>query len=146
MKEVVVMKKFMQDFKAFIARGNVIDMAVGVVIGSAFGKIVTSLVENIIMPIVGILIGGHDFTNLSIKIKDATISYGVFIQNIIDFLIIAFCIFTVIRVIGAATRKRKKVEEKKEEIPADIRLLEEIRDLLKVQLNNLATEESSEEE
>ncbi len=140
------MKKFMQDFKAFIARGNVIDMAVGVVIGSAFGKIVTSLVENIIMPIVGILIGGHDFTNLSIKIKDATISYGVFIQNIIDFLIIAFCIFTVIRVIGTATRKRKKVEEKKEETPADIKLLEEIRDLLKVQLNNSANEETREEE
>ena len=75
------MKEFIKEFKAFIAKGNVLDMAVGVVIGSAFGKIVTSLVENIIMPLVGIIIGGHDFTSLSITIGKSTITYGIFIQN-----------------------------------------------------------------
>ncbi len=121
------MRKFIKEFRGFIARGNVIDMAVGVVIGGAFGKIVTSLVENIITPLVGILLGGLDFTGLSIKIKDATIMYGVFIQNVIDFLIIAFSIFVVIKIINKAHKK------KKEEVaqPKEIILLEEIRDLLK---------------
>ena len=85
-----------QEFKKFIARGNVFDLAVGVVIGNAFSKIVTSLVDNIIMPLVGIVIGGIDFTKLSLTIFDVKIEFGIFIQNIVDFLIIAFCIFIAI--------------------------------------------------
>ena len=125
------MKKLLNEFKEFISKGNVIDMAVGVVIGSAFSKIVTSLVNDIIMPLIGIIIGGLDFTSLSIKIKDSEILYGSFIQNIVDFLIIAACIFTVIKIMNKF-KKQKPVEEPKPiETPEDIKLLTEIRDLLK---------------
>lgn len=125
------MKKLINEFKEFISKGNVIDMAVGVVIGSAFSKIVTSLVNDIIMPLVGIIIGGLDFTSLSIKIKDSEILYGSFIQNIVDFLIIAACIFTVIKIMNKF-KKQKPVEVPKPvETPEDIKLLTEIRDLLK---------------
>jgi len=125
------MKKLFNEFKEFISKGNVIDMAVGVVIGSAFSKIVTSLVNDIIMPLVGIVIGGLDFTNLSIKVKESEILYGSFIQNIVDFLIIAACIFTVIKIMNKF-KKQKPVEEPKPvEVPEDIKLLTEIRDLLK---------------
>ena len=124
------MKNFIKEFKAFIARGNVLDMAIGVVIGSAFGKIVSSLVDNIIMPIVGVIIGGHDFSNLTINIGDATIFYGIFIQNVVDFLIIALCIFTVIKMINKLSHKKKE-EEKEVEVNEEVILLQEIRDLLK---------------
>lgn len=123
--------KTIQEFKTFISRGNVIDMAVGTIIGAAFGKIVTSIVNDILMPIIGVIIGGIDFSNLSIKFKGATIAYGMFIQNVIDFLIVAACIFFFIKVISKFT---KKEEEKKEEAPKidpEIQLLTEIRDLLK---------------
>ncbi|MGM2979428.1 large conductance mechanosensitive channel protein MscL, partial [Bacillus cereus group sp. BC42] len=90
-------------------KGNVIDLAVGVIIGGAFGKIVTSLVNDLIMPLVGIIIGGHDFSSLSIKIGSAQILYGSFIQTVIDFLIISFSIFIFIRYLNKL--KRKKVEE-----------------------------------
>ena len=86
----------LQEFKKFISRGNVIDLAVGVVVGGAFSKIVSSLVDKIIMPIVGIIIGGIDFTNLSLKIFGIEIKFGLFLQNVVDFFIIAFCIFIVI--------------------------------------------------
>ncbi len=122
-----------KEFKEFIARGNVIDLAVGVIMGSAFGKIVSSLVDNVIMPLIGVILGGIDFSSLSIKVKDATINYGVFIQNVIDFLIISFCVFLMIKFINKLTKKKEK-EEKKEaaaEKAEDIKLLEEIRDLLK---------------
>lgn len=130
------MKKILKEFKDFIARGNVIDLAVGVIVGSAFGKIVTSLVNDILMPIIGVILGGIDFTNLTIKFNDATIYYGNFIQNVIDFLIVAFCIFIFVKTINTITEKAKKKEEKeknKEEIkkPDEVILLEEIRDLLK---------------
>ncbi len=123
--------KFVNEFKEFIAKGNVLDLAVGVVIGSAFGKIVSSIVDDIIMPIVGALIGGIDFTGLSVKIGNANITYGNFIQNVIDFLIIAFCIFIFIKLISRFQRKSE--EEVVEEVKKDeqIVLLEEIRDLLK---------------
>jgi len=125
------MKKILNEFKEFISKGNVIDMAVGVVIGSAFSKIVTSLVNDIIMPLVGLIIGGLDFTSLSIKIKDSEILYGSFIQNIVNFLIIAACIFTVIKIMNKL-KKQKPVEVPKPvETPEDIKLLTEIRDLLK---------------
>lgn len=125
-------KKFMKEFKEFISRGNVVDLAVGVVVGGAFSKIVTSLVNDIIMPFVGIIIGGIDFTNLSIKFKEATINYGSFIQTVIDFLIVAWCIFVCIKIINKFQRKKEEVKEepKKDEKQ---QLLEEIRDLLKEQ-------------
>lgn len=125
--------KIIGEFKEFIARGNVIDLAVGVIIGGAFGKIVTSLVNDVLMPLIGIFIGGLDFTNLSIKIKDASINYGMFIQNLFDFLIVAMCIFFMIKVINKFTKKEEVKEEVQEEIKKDetVLLLEEIRDLLK---------------
>lgn len=124
--------KTLSEFKSFIARGNVIDMAVGVIIGGAFGKIVTSIVNDILMPVIGAIIGGIDFTNLSLKIGEATITYGNFIQNVIDFLIIAACIFFIVKIIEKITKKAEK-EEVVEEVKKDekIQLLEEIRDLLK---------------
>lgn len=124
------MKKFISEFKEFISKGNVIDMAVGVIIGGAFGKIVTSLVNDMIMPLVGIIIGGHDFTGLTLNVGSASIKYGSFLQNVVDFLIVAFCIFVFIKIIN----KFKKKEVKKEEAPKksdEVLLLEEIRDLLK---------------
>ena len=99
----------LSEFKKFISRGNVVDMAVGVIVGGAFGKIVTSLVNDILMPIIGVLLGGLDFTALTIRINDAVIHYGSFIQSIVDFLIVAFCIFIMVRLF-----ERFKHEEKKE--------------------------------
>lgn len=124
------MKKFISEFKEFISKGNVLDMAVGVIIGSAFSKIVTSLVNDIMMPLIGIIIGGHDFSNLVIKVGNAKIMYGSFLQNVVDFLIIALSLFTVIKVIN----KFKKKQEKKETVVVkseEVLLLSEIRDLLK---------------
>ena len=118
-----------KEFRNFISKGNVVDLAVGVIIGTAFGKIVTSLVNDILMPLVGIVIGGIDFTNLTLKVKDATINYGIFIQNIIDFLIVALCIFVFVKVISKFNKKEEVKEEKKKD--EQILLLEEIRDLLK---------------
>ena len=120
-----------KEFRTFISRGSVVDLAVGVVVGGAFGKIVTSLVDNIIMPIIGLIIGGINFSNLAITYKSTVISYGLFIQNIIDFLIIAFCIFMVVKVINKITKKQDKKEETKK--TDETVLLEEIRDLLKKQ-------------
>lgn len=137
---------FIQDFKAFALKGNVVDMAVGVIIGGAFGKIVTSIVNNIIMPPIGVLTGGMDFTDLKLVLKDAvkkgdqvvseavTINYGQFIQDVVDFLIIAFCIFLMVK--GIAALSRKKEEKPAEPAPApepsaEEKLLTEIRDLLK---------------
>ena len=117
------------EFKEFVCRGNVIDMAVGVIIGSAFGKIVTSIVNDILMPIIGVIIGGMDFTGLSLKFKDAKIMYGNFIQNVIDFFIVALCIFIFIKIINKFNKKEEVKEEKKKE--EYIVLLEEIRDSLK---------------
>lgn len=125
------MKKVFKEFKEFISKGNVIDMAVGVIIGGAFSKIVSSLVNDIIMPLIGIIIGGLDFSQLSITVKDSSIQYGLFIQNVIDFLIIAACIFTVIKIINKFKKQKPEEVPKSVEIPEDIKLLTEIRDLLK---------------
>ena len=130
-KAANVAKKQLNGFREFIARGNVVDLAVGVIIGSAFGKIVSSIVDDILMPLIGIIIGGIDFTSLSVKIGDATITYGNFVQNVIDFLIIAVCVYILISVVNKITKKEEKKEEKVETKPADVVLLEEIRDLLK---------------
>lgn len=126
--------KTFKEFKEFISKGNVIDLAVGVIIGGAFSKIVSSLVNDIIMPLIGIIIGGIDFTNLTFKIKDATVSCGVFIQNILDFLIVAACIFTFVKLINKLNRKKEEPKEEVKEEPKksdEVLLLEEIRDLLK---------------
>ena len=125
------------EFKTFIARGNVLDMAVGVIIGGAFSKIVTSLTDNILMPVIGVIIGNLDFTSLSIKVtmfeRVVNIRYGLFIQNTVDFLITAFCIFLMVKTINKFMALKKK-EEKEAEAPIktdEAKLLEEIRDLLK---------------
>lgn len=127
----------LKDFKEFAFKGSVLDMAIGVIIGGAFGKIVTSLVNDLIMPIISILIGGLNFTDLKYvitpkhgDIAENAIAYGSFIQNVVNFFIIAFCIFIFVRLI----EKFKKKEEVKVEAPKkadDVVLLEEIRDLLK---------------
>lgn len=125
-------KKVLSDFKKFISRGNVMDLAVGVIIGSAFQKIVSSIVNDILMPIIGAISGGVDFSGLSIQIGKSTIKYGAFIQNIIDFLIVAVCIFTIIKILEKFNRKSEKTEQVKEVKKDDqILLLEEIRDILK---------------
>ena len=121
-----------EEFKKFISKGNVVDLAVGVIIGGAFGKIVSSLVNDILMPIIGAIIGGIDFSDLSIKIGNAKIMYGMFIQNIIDFIIVALCVFIFVKIINKLHFKKKE-ETVKEEPKKDEKtlLLEEIRDLLK---------------
>ncbi|WP_121640253.1 large conductance mechanosensitive channel protein MscL [Virgibacillus sp. Bac330] len=126
-----------KDFKEFAFKGNVVDLAVAVVIGAAFSAIVTSLVENMITPIIGIMMNGIDFSNLSITYKSATINYGLFIQSIVDFFIVAGSIFLFIRLLMKFKRKREEdpVEEVLE-VNAQEELLKEIRDLLKAQRNN----------
>ena len=122
----------LKEFKKFIARGNVIDLAVGVIMGGAFGKIVTSLVTDILTPAIGIVMGGIDFTGLNITIKDSIISYGNFIQNIIDFLIQAFCIFLFVKLINKFFTKKEEETKIAEPVKSqEVVLLEEIRDLLK---------------
>ena len=142
------MKKFLQEFKEFAMKGNVMDMAVGVIIGGAFGKIVSSLVNDLLMPLVGALIGNVDFTTLSATLRQAimdgetvvkpavVLHYGNFIQVTVDFLIVAFCIFAVIKGINAMKKKEEPAPAEPEAPapkPDDVVLLEEIRDLLKKQ-------------
>jgi large conductance mechanosensitive channel len=129
--EVSKMKKFMEEFKAFAIRGNVIDLAVAVIIGGAFGKIVASLVNDILMPIVSLLFGGAKFTELKATVGGAEIMYGNFIQNIFDFLIIALVIFIMIKQMA---KLKKKEEAAPAAPPAPTKeelLLAEIRDILK---------------
>lgn len=141
---------FIKEFKEFAIKGNVMDMAVGVIIGGAFGKIVSSLVNDVIMPIVGLFIGGVDFKGLkyvfSIGVKEVkneagevivpevaevTLNYGAFIQNVFDFFIIALCIFMMVKGINLLKKEEKVVEEEVEKSPTQEELLAEIRDLLK---------------
>ncbi|WP_456464996.1 large-conductance mechanosensitive channel protein MscL [Desulfurobacterium sp.] len=120
----------LKEFKDFAMRGNVIDMAVGIIIGAAFGKIVSSFVGDVLMPVIGLLIGGVNFTGLSISVGKATIKYGKFIQSVVDFTIIAFAIFLAIKAINSL---KKKEEEKPSTPPAPSKeeiLLSEIKDLL----------------
>lgn len=109
------MKAFIKEFKEFAMRGNVMDMAVGVVIGGAFGAIITALVDNIITPIIGSVMGGVNFSKLAIKFGEASIGYGAFIQAVIDFLIVAFCIFCMLKALNKAASLTKKEEEAPEE-------------------------------
>ena len=128
-KKLKGVRKGASDFKEFISRGNVVDMAVGVIIGGAFGKIVSSLVNDVLMPFVGILLGGVDFSNLSFIIGDAKILYGSFIQTIIDFLIISFCIFVIIKLFERFKSTKEVVSDDKKS--DEVLILEKIRDLLK---------------
>ena len=139
------MGKFLNEFKAFAVKGNAVDMAVGVIIGGAFGKIVSSIVDDIIMPPIGWLIGGVNFTDLKFTLPQveipgvetmtaATINYGNFIQTLLDFVIIAFCVFMLVKFINKLARKQKEEAAKptpKPEQSAEEKLLMEIRDLLK---------------
>lgn len=125
------LSKEVSDFKKFISRGNVVDMAVGVIVGGAFGKIVSSLVNDMLMPLIGILLGGLNFSDLSIRVGNANIGYGIFIQTILDFLIISFSIFVMIKLFERL-KKREEPKEVKKEKSDEVKLLEQIRDILEV--------------
>jgi len=134
-------KDLLQEFKSFAIKGNAIDMAVGVIVGGAFGKIVSSLVNDILMPLIGLLLGGIDFSQLKVQIGDAVVMYGSFIMSIVDFLIICFCIFLLVRAINRLKAPPSTITEAKEHgeaeppvpvpMPKEEELLTEIRDLLK---------------
>ncbi len=122
--------KIIEEFKAFAIRGNIVDLAVAVIIGTAFGKIVSSLVDTVLMPVIGILLNGIDLSSIALEFGSLTIAYGKFIQAVVDFTIIAFVIFMTIRVVQRI--EKKKIEEAPTVIPAEeVLLLREIRDLLK---------------
>lgn len=129
------MKNFIQEFQAFAMKGNVVDLAVAVVIGGAFGKIVSSLANNIIMPAIGLLLGGVNFSGYTYQVGDAVLTYGVFIQSIIDFIIIAFVIFLAIKGMNHLKKKEeaKPEDEKVAEPSEEVKLLREIRDSLQKQ-------------
>ena len=127
-----------KEFKTFVMRGNVVDMAVGIIIGAGFGKIVSSLVNDVLMPPIGLAIGGVDFTSLKLTLQEAvgetpavTVNYGNFIQTIVDFLIVAFAIFMAIKAMNSLKKKEEEKPAAPAEPPADVKLLTEIRDLLK---------------
>jgi large conductance mechanosensitive channel len=127
-----------KEFKEFAMRGNVVDMAVGIIIGGAFGKIISSFVSDVLMPPIGLLLGGMDFSNLSIPLRAGSegvepvlLKYGVFINTAIDFLIIAFAIFMVIKAMNSMKKKQVEAPAAAPPPPADVQLLTEIRDLLK---------------
>ncbi len=127
-------KKILGEFKQFIERGNVIDLAVGVVIGSAFSKIVTSVVNDLLTPTIGIILGGLDFSDISLTVKDSTINFGLFLNNVIDFFIIAICVFILVKFINKLTKKKEEVKEEVTEEPKKSNeelLLEEILSELK---------------
>ena len=134
-KNIKKINPILKEFRDFVNRGNVLDLAVGVIIGGTFNKIISSLVNDLIMPVVGILLGGIDFTNLELTIPDflggssaAHLRYGIFIQNVVDFLIVAFCVFIFIRIINKFTAKK---EAEKTEPTTDekiLAVLQEIRD------------------
>jgi len=123
-----------KEFKEFILRGNVVDLAVAVIIGGAFGAIVTSLTNDIIMPLIGVILGGIDFSSLTIQVGEATVAYGNFVQAIINFLIIGLVLFFVVKAMNkAATLGAKDKTAAPTAPPEDVKLLTEIRDLLKQQ-------------
>ncbi|MDE6149254.1 MAG: large conductance mechanosensitive channel protein MscL [Ruminococcus sp.] len=138
------MKRFVGEFKTFISRGSVIDLAVGVVVGGAFTSIVNALVDSILMPIIGMILAGVNFANLTVTIpwgNKPVINFGAFISAVITFLITAFCVFLIVKLVNAVQNIKKKEEaveeeEKEEAVAADIALLTEIRDLLKAQEEN----------
>lgn len=130
------MKELLKDFKAFAVQGNVLDLAVAVIIGGSFGKIVTSFVNDVLMPPIGLLLGNVDFKDLKLMLRAGepavTLNYGVFLQTVVDFLIVAMCIFLVIRFLAKLSRENKSKKDEKPLLPSEEeKLLREIRDLLK---------------
>lgn len=133
------MREFLKDFKTFAVQGNVLDLAVAVVIGGSFGKIVTSFVNDVLMPPIGLLLGNVDFKDLKLVLRAAennnpsvTLNYGMFLQTVIDFLIVALCIFMVVRFLAKLSRENKNKKDEKPLLPSEEeKLLREIRDLLK---------------
>ncbi len=133
------MKKIISEFKEFALKGNMLDLAIGLMIGTAFTTVVKSIVDDLFMPVIGFITGGKDFTTLTLKLSEAEgaaeIKYGLFIQNLINFLIIAICLFLIVKAINSLKRRIEKKEDTPidapAEKPADIVLLEEIRDSLK---------------
>jgi len=128
----------LKEFKEFAMKGNVVDMAVGIIIGAAFGKIVSSVVNDIIMPPIGMMVGGVDFKDLKMTLKEAvgdvpavTINYGMFIQTVFDFIIIAFAIFLIVKAMNSAKKKEEAAPGAPPEPSAEVKLLTEIRDSLK---------------
>ncbi len=117
-----------KEFRDFAMKGNVVDLAVAVIIGAAFGKIVTSLVSDVLMPIIGLILGKIDFSTLAFTVGSSTIKYGMFIQSVVDFVIIAFCIFLVLKQLKRFKKEKDPVEP---EVREEVKLLTEIRDLLR---------------
>lgn len=144
------MKKFFEEFKKFISRGNVVDLAVGMIMGTAFTAIVSSLVDSVLMPLLGAIIGGINLSNLSITIpwslsgEPPVLHYGAFLQAIINFLLIAFCIFLMIKAINILSKKKEEAPKEPPKPTKEEELLTEIRDLLKLQAG--ISVEASEEE
>lgn len=130
------MKKFIAEFKEFALKGNMVDLAIGMIIATSFNAVVKSIVDDILMPLFGIILGGKDFSGLALKFGDAQIKYGMLIQNLINFLIIAFCLFVMVKIMNRLKNPLLKEEDSPEEEPQeekkpdDIVLLEEIRDAL----------------
>jgi large conductance mechanosensitive channel len=120
-----------KEFREFAVKGNVVDLAVGVIIGAAFGKIVSSLVEDVVMPFLGTLMGGLNFSGLAIQVGSATIKYGKFLQTCLDFVLVAWAIFIMVKIINRLKRQEEQAPEKPAAPPRQEVLLEEIRDLLK---------------
>ena len=118
----------MKEFREFAMKGNVVDLAVGVIIGGAFGKIVSSLVSDVLMPSIGLLVGHIDFSTLALTVGDSSIPFGLFLQSVVDFVIVAFCIFLMIKQIN---RFKKEAPAEAPKISDEVRLLTEIRDALK---------------
>ena len=134
----------LQEFKEFAVKGNAVDMAVGIIVGAAFGKIISSLVADVVMPPIGMLIGGVDFSNLAVTLKEAaegapavTLKYGAFIQTMVDFTIIAFAIFMIVKLINSLKKKQEEAPPAAPEPTKEELLLTEIRDLLKAKNQSL---------
>lgn len=146
------MKKFFEEFKKFISRGNVVDLAVGMIMGTAFTAIVSSLVDSVLMPLLGAIIGGIDLSNLSVTIpwslsgEPPVLHYGAFLQAIINFVLIAFCIFLMIKAINILSKKKEEAPKEPPKPTKEEELLTEIRDLLKVQAGITEAVEESEKE
>ncbi|MDD6346183.1 MAG: large-conductance mechanosensitive channel protein MscL [Oscillospiraceae bacterium] len=146
------MKKFFEEFKKFISRGNVVDLAVGMIMGTAFTAIVSSLVDSVLMPLLGAIIGGIDLSNLSVTIpwslsgEPPVLHYGAFLQAIINFVLIAFCIFLMIKAINILSKKKEEAPKEPPKPTKEEELLTEIRDLLKAQAGITEAVEESEKE
>ena len=125
------MKKFLEEFKAFALRGNVMDLAVGVIIGGAFGAITTSLIDDLLMPLLGIIAGGIDFSGLAVMVGGATLTYGNFISAVLNFLLIALVVFWLVKAVNAVTKKKAEKPAAPPAPSAEEKLLTEIRDLLR---------------